>query len=84
MQPPIRGDLMIIDHVIYFLLTGKTMGKNVKKSPWESLTFSFADIFNIPLGFVEGGMMAIKSKVSNELCAKSSINSRANLLLMTG
>jgi hypothetical protein len=28
-------------------------------SPWLSLTFSFNDIFNIPLGLLEGGMAAI-------------------------
>ena len=77
-QPPKPGDRMLIDHVAYYLLTGRPLVKEPQKmrSPWLNVTFSLGDFFNVPLGFIEGGMMAIKSKVTNEFCAKSSKSAR--------
>ena len=76
---------MLIDHIAYYLLTGKTLVKQSQmKSPWLSLTFNLGDFFNVPLGFIEGGMMAIKSKVSNEYCAKNSKSARQSYILMAG
>jgi len=75
---------MLVDKFAYLMLTGRPLSvqEAKQKPPWFNLTFSLGDFFNIPLGFVEGGMMAIKAKVSNELCAKNSKTSRQSFILM--
>ena len=74
---------MLVDRLAYFIFTGRPLVKETKlRSPWFNVTFNLGDFFNVPLGFIEGGMMAIKAKVSNELCAKNSKSARQSYILM--
>jgi hypothetical protein len=40
------------------------------------------DIFNIPLGIIEGALGAIKSKEANFLCSRNTTAARKNLEAM--
>lgn len=51
-------------------------------NPWKSLTFKISDIFNIPLGVIEGGMAAIESNTASLYCSKNSTASRKNIYEM--
>jgi hypothetical protein len=48
-------------------------------SPWLSVQFGIIDIFNIPLGLIEGGMGAIQSNTDNYYCAKNTTAGRKSL-----
>jgi hypothetical protein len=59
----------------------KIMASNlkVKQNSWETATFSLMDVFNIPLGIIEGALGAIKSKEANFLCSRNTTSARKNL-----
>ena len=52
-------------------------------SPWDNLSFKLMDIFNIPLGTVEGALSAIKSRTANFLCSTNTTATRKNLEAMS-
>ena len=57
---------------------------NVQENSWDNATFGLLDFFNIPLGFIEGALGAIKSKESNFLCSRNTTATRKNFQAMVG
>jgi hypothetical protein len=56
----------------------------VQQNSWDTATFGLLDVFNAPLGFVEGALGAIKSKESNFLCSRNTTATRKNFEAMVG
>jgi hypothetical protein len=48
-------------------------------NPWTQLTFKVSDIFNIPLGIIEGSMAAITSNKANLFCSLNSTAARKDI-----
>jgi hypothetical protein len=48
-------------------------------SPWSNPGFALIDLFNIPIGFVEGAMAAIQSNTNNYYCSMNSTAARNNM-----
>ena len=69
----------IVDNLIK-----KVMGLKVKTNSWDTATFGLMDVFNIPLGIIEGALGAIKSKEANFLCSRNTTAARKNLEAMVG
>ena len=59
------------------------MANSKYQSPWFNLTFSFNDVFNIPIGFVLGGMAAIQTNTANYYCSKNTTAAQLYLNTMT-
>ncbi len=57
---------------------------NVQEVSWDNATLGLIDIFNIPLGFIEGALGAIKSKEANFLCSRNTTATRKNFEAMVG
>lgn len=57
---------------------------SVSANSWDTATFGLMDIFNIPLGIVEGALGAIKSKEANFLCSRNTTATRKTLEAMVG
>lgn len=51
---------------------------------WNSASFGLLDLFNIPLGVIEGALGAIKSKQANFLCSRNTTAARKNFEAMVG
>jgi hypothetical protein len=58
--------------------------RKVSTNSWDTATFGLMDIFNIPLGIVEGALGAIKSKEANFLCSRNTTATRKSLEAMVG
>lgn len=54
------------------------LGSDITNS-WANLTFKIGDVFNIPLGIIEGAMAAITSNKANLYCSGNSTAARGNI-----
>jgi len=54
------------------------LGEDITNS-WANLSFKIGDIFNIPLGIIEGAMAAITSNKANLFCSGNSTAARGNI-----
>ena len=61
-----------------------SIDRKVSTNSWDTATFGLMDIFNIPLGMVEGALGAIKSKEANFLCSRNTTAARKSLESMVG
>ena len=59
-----------------------TSDRKVQTNSWDTATFGLMDIFNIPLGIIEGSLGAIKSKEANFLCSRNTSATRKSLEAM--
>jgi len=75
------------DQIVVSALTSEirlTTATTTTTNPWNNLTFSFADLFNIPLGLLEGSMAAIPSNTNNYYCSTNATAARSNIASMDG
>lgn len=61
MKKSIKMETNYIDDLIQSMFQHE-LKVSASVSPWENLSFKLFDIFNIPLGTIEGALAAIKSK----------------------
>lgn len=86
----LKEDSTMLDNLLVSIFNGE-LDLNIESilgqastsvNPWKSLTFKISDIFNIPLGIVEGGMAAIESNTASLYCSKNSTAARKNIYAM--
>lgn len=56
--------------------------REVTTNSWDTATFELLDVFNFPLGFIEGALGAIKSREANFLCSRNTTSARKNFEAM--
>ncbi len=78
----VEDKLMYTERFTKWILDNEIMRLGAYISPWNNLQFSFQDLYNIPIGFVDGGMQAIQSNVNNYFCSRNSSNARNVLQTM--